>query len=222
MIHHAYPDGGRQNYFGLYPAIVTSLVDSESLGRIEVRFPWLGTDGDNDVRAWATLLSPYADADQGLQMLPEKDSQVIVAFEAGDLRRPYIVGSCWNGQESQPEQPAEANNIRTLKTRSGHELKFDDTSGATKITLQTSGGHTLDLDDGGSEIKLSHSSGSSIVFRSSGTIEINANAGVDINAPVFNVHSGTTTCDGMVSCTTALMSAACSSPTYTPGAGNVW
>ena len=222
MIHHSHPDGGRQNYFGIYPAIVTDLVDSEKLGRIEVKFPWLGTDGENEVRSWATLMSPYADDSQGLQILPEKDSQVVVAFEAGDIRRPYILGSCWNGQESLPESPEKANNIRLLKTRSGHELIFDDTSGSTRVTLKTTGGHTLELDDAGPEISLKQSTGSSIVFRASGTIEINGNAGVDINAPVFNVHSAATNCDGLVNCTTAIMSTACSAPLYTPGAGNIW
>ncbi|MGE4340139.1 MAG: phage baseplate assembly protein V, partial [Pigmentiphaga sp.] len=86
------PDGGRQQYYGVYPAIVTDIVDPDNLGRVEVKFPWLGTDGERDVRAWATLLSPYADRDQGFLTLPEKDSQVVVAFEAGNLHRPYIVG----------------------------------------------------------------------------------------------------------------------------------
>src|SRR5207244_4315317 len=34
-------------YFGVYPAIVTKIVDPDSLGRVEVQFPWLGKpDGD--------------------------------------------------------------------------------------------------------------------------------------------------------------------------------
>ena len=68
-------------------------------------FPWLGTDGDRDVRAWATLCTPYADDDQGLAILPEVGSQVVVAFEAGNLRRPYIVGCAWNGQAALPHDP---------------------------------------------------------------------------------------------------------------------
>ena len=48
-------DGSAPGYFGLYPAFVTNLVDQKNLGRVQVRLPWLGTDGDPDVRAWATL-----------------------------------------------------------------------------------------------------------------------------------------------------------------------
>ena len=61
-------DGAAPGYFGVYPAMVTDLVDPDSLGRIEVRFPFLGADGDRDVRAWATLCTPYADANAGLQI----------------------------------------------------------------------------------------------------------------------------------------------------------
>ena len=46
MIGDFRPDGGALRYFGVYPAIVTDIVDPESLGRIEVKLPWLGEDGD--------------------------------------------------------------------------------------------------------------------------------------------------------------------------------
>ena len=91
------PDGDAPRYFGLYPAIVTDLVDPDAWAGSRCSFPWLGADGDQ-VRAWATLLSPYADDDQGFEVLPEVDTQVVVGFEAGYLRRPYIVGAAWNGE----------------------------------------------------------------------------------------------------------------------------
>src|SRR5205807_537706 len=103
--------------------------------RIQVRFPWLGQKGSDDVRAWATLLSPYADDNQGFLALPAVDTQVVVGFEAGDLRRPYIVGAAWNGRESLPAAPEKANNKRLLRTRAGSLLEFDDTDGAAKVTL---------------------------------------------------------------------------------------
>ena len=50
-------DGAARRYFGVYPAIVADIVDPDSIGRIQVKFPWLGDDG-SDVRAWATLCAP--------------------------------------------------------------------------------------------------------------------------------------------------------------------
>ncbi len=222
MIHEFTPDGGRQLYFGLYPAIVTDLVDPDSLGRIEVKFPWLGTQGETDVRAWATLISPYADNDQGFQALPEVDSQVVVAFEAGNLRRPYIVGACWNGQESLPVTPEAPNNKRVIKTRSQSVLEFDDTQGAAKITLSLQSGHKLELNDAAQTVTLTHSNGSVVTFTAAGQIEIRANATVELTAAALNVHAPVATFDGMVNCTTLTASVGVVSPMYTPGAGNIW
>jgi uncharacterized protein involved in type VI secretion and phage assembly len=215
--------GGRSRpgLYGLYPAIVTRLTDPEGLGRVEVRFPWLGEEGDT-VRAWATLLSPYAEDAQGLQALPSVDTQVVVGFEAGDLRRPYIVGAAWNGREAMPEAPDEANDIRVLRTRSGSLLEFDDTEGAARITLTTRSGHEVVLDEGGAEIRVSHPSGHSITLDPAGRVEITATATVEVNAAAVNVHAPTAIFDGIVQCTTLVASAGVVSPSYTPGAGNIW
>jgi uncharacterized protein involved in type VI secretion and phage assembly len=219
MSNNYTPDGGKQRYFGVYPAIVVDIVDPENMGRVSVSFPWLG---GSDVTAWSTLTTPYADDNQGLQIMPEVDSQVVVAFEAGNLRRPYIIGSCWNGRAVPPEQAQEANNIRTLKTRSGSELTFDDTQGAAKITLKTSSGHKLVMDDAGSTITLSHSSGHKIEFSASGAVEITANSTVELNAAAFNVHAPVANFDGIINCTTMIASVGVVSPSYTPGVGNLW
>jgi uncharacterized protein involved in type VI secretion and phage assembly len=221
MINSFRPDGSGPLYFGLYPATVTKIVDDpESLSRIQVKFPSLGEEGD-DVRAWATLITPYADDNQGFQFLPAVDTQVVVAFEAGNLRRPYIVGSCWNGKESLPEAPIASNNKRLIKTRSGSLLEFDDTDGAPKITILTNKGHQLVLDDGAQEVSLRHSNGCEIVLTIAGQIRINANVTVEITASAVNVHAPTVNCDGTIRCTT-LITQSVVSPLYTPGAGNVW
>jgi uncharacterized protein involved in type VI secretion and phage assembly len=215
------PDGETRRFFGVYPAIVTSIVkDSDGLGRIEVRFPWLGTDGA-DVRALATLCTPYADDDQGFEMVPAVDSQVVVAFEAGDLRRPYVLGACWNGVESLPEQPAQANNKRLIRTRSGSVLEFDDSDGAAKVTLSMKSGHKLLLDDSAQEVKLTHSNGCIVKMNAAGQVSITANSTVEVTASALNVHAPTAMFDGIVQCQTLIATSVVAS-SYTPGAGNIW
>ena len=67
MIGISRVDGDARRHFGVYPALVTDIVDPDSLGRIQVRFPWLGSNGGGqDVRAWATLCTPYADDNEGI------------------------------------------------------------------------------------------------------------------------------------------------------------
>jgi len=214
-------DPGMGRYFGLYPAIVTDIVDSDRLSRIEVKFPWLGSDGDA-VRAKATLLSPYADDDQGFVALPAAGTEVVVAFEAGDLRRPYIVGSAWNGQEMMPLTPTRPNNKRLIKSRAGSLLEFDDTDGAAKVTISMQSGHTVVLDDAAQQVEIQHANGSMITFDIAGRIAIQANATVDLTAAALNVHAPVATYDGIINCTTIVASVGVVSPSYTPGAGNIW
>lgn len=213
-------NGDAERYFGLYPAIVTNVVDDKKLGRVQVRFPWLGQEGDS-VRAWATLLTPYAEKDQGFMVLPSKDTQVVVAFEAGDLRRPYVVGACWNGVETLPTEPQEANDKRLMRTRAGSLLEFDDKDGAAKVTLSMKSGHKLVFDDGAQEVLLTHKNGAQIKIDAGGKVSIKGNSSVDITAPTLNVHAGTANFDGLVNCTTLTAKTAVSSPLYTTGAGNV-
>lgn len=221
MISDREPDGSGPRYFGVYPAIVTSLVkDSKKLGRIELSFPFLGEAG-KDVRALATLCTPYADDDQGFEMLPEKNSQVVVAFEGGDLQRPYVLGACWNGREKLPETPDEANDKRLIKTRSGSRLEFDDKKGAAKVTLRTKNGHRIVLDEGGPSITIRHSGGSSIKFESSGNVTIDCKGALNITATSVMVKAPSTTHTGSITCTT-FTATSVTSPLYSPGAGNVW
>jgi uncharacterized protein involved in type VI secretion and phage assembly len=211
-----------KRYFGVYPGLVTDIVDPDSLGRVEVSLPWLGADGDRDVRAWATLVTPYADDGEGLEILPSVDTEVVVAFEAGLLRRPYIVGATWNGVEALPEDPETANNKRLLKTRSGSLLEFDDTEGAAKVTVSMEVGHRLVLDDAAKEVTLEHSNGCVITLNMAGEVQVQANATIELTAAALNVHAPTATFDGIVNCTTLIASSGVVSPSYTPGAGNIW
>lgn len=209
-------------FFGVYPAIVTDIVDPDSLGRIQVKLPWLGADGERDIRAWATLLSPYAEDDQGFEMLPAVDTQVVVAFEAGELRRPYILGAAWNGREAMPEPPTAANDKRLIKSRAGSVLEFDDGAAGAVVTLETRAGHRLVLDARDQSVTLTHANGCRVTMNAGGQVEIQANASVEITAPVLNVHAPVANFDGIINCTSLIASAFVISPAYTPGAGNVW
>ncbi|GAA0603261.1 hypothetical protein GCM10010174_19500 [Kutzneria viridogrisea] len=216
-------DGAAPGYFGVYPAIVTDLVDRDRLGRVEVRFPWLGTEGDEQVRAWATLCTPYADDEQGLLVLPEVGSQVLVAFEAGNLRRPYVIGAAWNGRESLPHEPEAANNIRILRTRADSRLTFDDTAGAEKVGITMAAGHEVVLDNATQEITVRHANGCVLRMTAAGGIELTAVSSVQVTAPAgMRVSTPLAQFTGIVECQVLKADALVQSPAYTPGAGNLW
>jgi uncharacterized protein involved in type VI secretion and phage assembly len=119
--------------FGVVSGIVTNNQDPDGLGRVKVRFPWLAEDEES---WWARIAVPMAGKERGTYFLPEVDDEVLVAFEHGDVRFPYVLGALWNGQDVPPVTNEEGeNNIRVIASRSGHVVRLDDTPGAEKIEV---------------------------------------------------------------------------------------
>ena len=129
--------------FGLVTGIVSE-VDDE--GNYFVRYLDMGGDQQS---APARVMMPMAGSRRGTYFMPEIGDEVIVAFESGDTSLPIILGAVWNEDALPPEQaqPSEENHIRTIVSRSGHEVTFDDTPGAEKVIVKSKGGHELMLDD---------------------------------------------------------------------------
>ncbi|NLS75685.1 MAG: phage tail protein [Chloroflexi bacterium] len=144
---------------GVVIGLVRSLDDPEGLGRVQVAFPWLGEGAPEG--NWARIAAPLAGPGRGQQFMPEVDDEVLVAFEHGEIRMPYILGYLWNGVDRPPRDDPQK---RAIQTVSGHVLEFDDTTGSEKITLLFKGGTpsvTLRQDaveikfDGGNYVKIS-------------------------------------------------------------------
>jgi len=73
---------------------------------------------------------------RGTYFIPEVGDEVLVAFEQGEVHRPLCIGVMWNGQDPSPHTNADGkNDIRLIKSRSGHKLIFDDKDGAERITF---------------------------------------------------------------------------------------
>lgn len=171
--------------------IVTDNKDPQNQGRIKVQYPALSTEYTSD---WVRICSPMAGKERGFYFLPEIDDEVLVAFEHGDIRRPYMLGALWNGKDApvEPNSKAlEGSQVvhRIIKTRIGHTLLLDDTGGTGEMSLTTKNGHKLVLDDknkkisakttGGHEVLLDDQNRKIVVTDPSGnkmTIETNSNA----------------------------------------------
>ncbi len=116
---------------GVVIGIVTNNEDPEGMGRVKVRFPWLS---DEDESNWARVTTFMAGNERGVYFLPEVDDEVLVIFEHGDMRFPYVIGSLWNGEDAPPSDNRDGeNNIRIIKSRSGHEIRLVDKEGEEKI-----------------------------------------------------------------------------------------
>jgi uncharacterized protein involved in type VI secretion and phage assembly len=119
--------------YGVVVGIVTNNQDPEGLGRVKVRFPWLS---DTDESWWARIATPMAGKERGIYFLPEVDDEVLVVFEHGDVRFPYVLGALWNGPDKPPVTNQDGkNNLRVIKSRSGHIIRLDDSAGAEKVEI---------------------------------------------------------------------------------------
>jgi uncharacterized protein involved in type VI secretion and phage assembly len=124
----------RARLAGVVIGIVTNIQDPDNLGRVRVKFPWLSDDDESE---WARVTTLMAGKERGSVFLPEVDDEVLVAFEHGDMRRPFVIGALWNGVDVPPPEFINdgKNNIRMLKSRSGHIVKLDDTDGSERIEI---------------------------------------------------------------------------------------
>ncbi|MEL7037555.1 MAG: VgrG-related protein [Cyanobacteria bacterium J06592_8] len=146
--------------------IVTHNDDPQGLGRVRVKFPTLTpeADGSAHASAWARVVGIGAGANRGFYCLPEINDEVLVAFEHGDIHRPYIIGGVWNGQDNPPETVEETISntgkvrLRSFTTRTGHKIQFveEDQSLQSQdgIYIQTSGGHQIRLNDSDRSIEI--------------------------------------------------------------------
>jgi phage protein D len=163
--------GNRSSVGGnIVVGIVTDNVDPENLGRVKVKYPWLT---EEHTSYWARQASPMAGPGRGFYFLPEVNDEVLVAFEHGDIRRPYIIGNLWNGKDN----PIEGNstavgggkvNRRTIKTRIGHTVLLDDSDGFGEIRLTTASGHYITLNDKDKNITAKTKLGHEIVLDDEG------------------------------------------------------
>jgi uncharacterized protein involved in type VI secretion and phage assembly len=150
--------GQSQQLYGVVIGVVTSNKDDESLGRVKVKFPWRGEEsGKEDESFYARVASLMTGNDRGMIFLPEVDDEVLIAFEHGDLNHPFVIGSLWNSKDKCPEPNSNGkNNIRKIKSRSGHEIIFNDDSEQKKekVEIHTKANHQIILDDAAGQEKI--------------------------------------------------------------------
>jgi phage protein D len=74
---------------GLVCGVVTDVNDPRKKGRVKVKLPWLAPEFTTD---WAPVVQVAGGKRAGAMLLPEVHDQVLLGFELGDPRRPYVVG----------------------------------------------------------------------------------------------------------------------------------
>jgi len=186
------PYAGADKIYGVVVGIVTNNQDPEKLGRVKVKYPWLS---DSEESHWARMATLMAGKDRGSFYLPEVDDEVLLAFEHGDVRFPYVIGMLWNGKDTPRYDNGDGkNDQRVITSRSGHEFIFDDNDQKGKVVIHTKKNHIITLDDstGSEKISIVDKTGSNSVEIDStqNSIAIKSTTKLTIESQIIEIKAG--------------------------------
>ena len=168
---------------GVPVALVTQNDDPQSLGRVRVKYPELGDDTEG---WWARIAGPGAGKDRGLLMTPKVGDEVLVAFEHGDVRRPFVLGALWNGEDT-PGDLAQTDGSFRLRSAENVGAKADkkmELEAVDELTVKVGDASVVLKKDGSITIKSSAAmtldAGSSMTIKCTGSMSIQANGTVSV------------------------------------------
>jgi uncharacterized protein involved in type VI secretion and phage assembly len=212
---------------GAHLAKVVSVQDPKSLGRVQVQL--LTADPDGEAPVWARVAVAFAGDNYGAFFLPDVGCEVLVQFLAGETTHPIVIGTLWNGATSVPEDLGGDKVDRwAINGKNGTRIAIvEESSGQEKVEISTPNGAKATLTDAsGGEIKLEVAGNtfkmgtSGVSIETSSQCKITASS-MTISAGSVSVDAGMAKFSGTVQCA-SLVTNAVTSPSYTPGAGNVW
>lgn len=214
-------------WHGVAPATVIDNQDPDAQARVKVALPWAPDSGSGRYEAWARLATLYAGPNCGSLFVPHVGDEVLVAFEHGDARRPYVLGMLWNGADSPPHTIDRQNSRKTLTSRNGVTITLLDQKGREALLMETPGGQKITLRDGPGTVEIEDSNGNAIKLEAAG-VTVTAAAKLSVNAPIVEVSAsmvkvsaGMSTFSGVLQADTVITNTIIAA-TYTPGAGNIW
>jgi phage baseplate assembly protein gpV len=126
--------------------VVVGVVTAVDLGTVKLNFPWLDPTYESD---WVRIATAMSGNGAGSFFMPNVDDEVLVAFEHGDTRFPYVVGFMWNGIDLPPSADVKD---RRLMSKRGHMIRFLDSSpdsGSTgALVIQDASGNVITMSEG--------------------------------------------------------------------------
>ncbi len=158
-------------------ATVLSNADPHGAGRVQVRMNW---QTDNMRTSWVRVMTPDGGgskdvkSNRGFVFIPEVGDQVLLGFRHGDPARPYVMGSLFNGTTG--SGGFAANHKKSLTTRSGSTVTFDDT--AHTILLQTTRANKIFVDELNGTITISSAEEVNVNTKN---VNINASENMNVN-----------------------------------------
>lgn len=183
-----YNRANEHRVYGAIIGIVTNNKDPEKLGRVKLKIPVRLGEKETD---WARVASLMAGNDKGVYFLPEVGDEVLVIFNEGDIRQPFVIGSLWNNKEKPPQANENGKNeIKQIKSRVGHEITISDNDSEGFIEIKTKNGNVVKIyDEGNGKIELKDKSGANkILIDGDGkTIDIASDSSINVKSKTSSI-----------------------------------
>ncbi len=125
-------------------AVVMENADPDGMGRIKVQFAWQKKFGG--ITPWLRIVTPHSGGEKGFHFIPEIDEEVLVGFEGGNAERPYVMGSLYHGSHRPESWKTKLNDVKAIRTRSGHTIELNDTDGQEFITITDKNKNLITID----------------------------------------------------------------------------
>ena len=172
---------------GVAPGVVNSLADPEQLGRVQVRFAWLD---ETHVSDWARVTQLSLSEGAGAALMPAVGTEVLCAFEQGDINRPYVIGCLWN-TEMRPESPellvSDMGMVMQRRIVSdAYSLILDDNPETLGVHIKDEEG-TFMISINGVEQSITIQAAEGQIMITGGTISIEAEEELTLSAPTINL-----------------------------------
>ena len=169
-----------KNANAVYRGLVVDARDPKQAGRVKVSVPSIG------VELWARLATLSTGDGRGSWFIPDAETEVLVAFERGDLEHPYVLGSLWSSTDKPPESDPERT---VLRTRHGATVVFDDGTGT--IEIEDANGNAI------------HLTASGITITAAAKLTLSASE-IELNDGMVVANTGAARFSGVVECDTLL------------------
>jgi hypothetical protein len=124
-----------KKFYGVCSGHVINVLDPMMLGRVQVQLPFIDSI---DLSPWARVATTMAGPLHGSYFIPNIGDEVLVGFEHGDVKVPYVIGSLWSAF-APPPLPSPLPQIRMLKTLVGNQIIFTEAPPSIIIQVMTTG-----------------------------------------------------------------------------------
>ena len=197
-------DAGPIDFGGVTVGIVSDNADPDKAGRVKLILPYF----DQIETAWARVVYPGAGTERGFILCPEVADEVLVAFEQGDIRHPFVLGGLHNGKSEFKLDGYVSSDGATIRrawtSRNGHRIEFvedpqsssDDrievtTAAGTKVIVRDDG--TVQIESKKLEVKASDSitlhadrdvtiEGQNVTIKAQQNVEVGGGAGAKLRS----------------------------------------